>query len=110
MGRNKEKLRAMIRELGDAISDNLIQSDDVQNVLQRIKDHGYQVDLSLAVGVCLYKDHKDHEEHRHHKKGKIQTDSFLPEENADQELRFEINQSDLEFLNSLHIRIDKEIQ
>ena len=64
MGKNKEKLRAMIRELGDAISDNLIQSNDVQNVLQRIKDHGYQVDLSLAIGVCLYKDHRDHKEER----------------------------------------------
>jgi len=101
MGKNKEKLRAMIRELGDAISDNLIQSNDVQNVLQRIKDHGYQIDLSLAVGVCLYKEHRDHKE-------KSRAASPMHEKETDQELRFEINQSDLEFLNSLHIKIDEE--
>jgi hypothetical protein len=109
MGKNKEKLRAMIRELGDAISDNLIQSNDVQNVLQRIKDHGYQVDLSLAVGVCLYKDHREQKDHKDRKE-ESQTASLVPEKEVDQELRFEINQSDLEFLNSLHIKIDKEIQ
>ena len=103
MGKNKEKLRAMIRELGDAISDNLIQSNDVQNALQRIKDHGYQIDLSLAVGVCLYKDHRD-------RKKENQPASFMHEQETDQELKFEINQSDLEFLDSLHIKIDKEIQ
>ncbi len=101
MGKNKEKLRAMIRELGDAISDNLIQSNDVQNVLQRIKDHGYQIDLSLAVGVCLYKEHRDRREG-------IPADFPMHEEETDQELRFEINQSDLEFLNSLHIKIDQD--
>jgi hypothetical protein len=102
MGKNKEKLRAMIRELGEAISDNLIQSNDVQDVLQRIKDHGYQVDLSLAVGVCLYKARKDKDE--------ASTSSPRYEKEAEQEIKFEINQSDLEFLNSLHIKIDNEIR
>ncbi|MEW5801840.1 MAG: hypothetical protein AB1847_07005 [bacterium] len=96
MGKNREKLKAMIRELGEAISDNLIQSNAVQDVLQRIKDHGYHVDLSLAVGVCLYKDHLE----------EGLTASPVPEKK--EELAFEMNQSDLEFLNSLGIRIDKE--
>ncbi|MEW6381784.1 MAG: hypothetical protein AB1611_19585 [bacterium] len=96
MGKNKDKLKAMIRELGDAISDNLIQSNAVQDVLQRIKEHGYHVDLSLAVGVCLYRDQKEDES---------PSASCLPED-ADHELRFEINQHDLEFLNSIRIKLD----
>lgn len=97
MGRNKEKLRAMIRELGEAISDNLIQSDSVQNVLRRIKGQGYHVDLSLAIEVCLYKEHGE------------ESTGILPEKKTDQELKFEINQDDVAFLNSLRIKIDKEI-
>ena len=56
MGKNKEKLRAMIRELGEAISITLVQSDNVQVVLKKIKDRGYHVDLSLAIGVGLYRE------------------------------------------------------
>lgn len=98
MGRNKEKLRAMIRELGEAISDNLIQSDSVQNVLRRIKGQGYHVDLSLAIGVCLYKEQGEDKA------------GILPGKKTDQELKFEINEDDLAFLNSLRIKIDKEIK
>jgi hypothetical protein len=91
---NKEKLRAMIRELGEAISDNLIQSDSVQNILRRIKDEGYHVDLSLAIGVCLYKEQVGQR--------------LRASDESDQELKFEINEDDLAFLNSLRITLDKE--
>lgn len=97
MGKNKEKLGALIRELGEAISGTLIQSNAVQVMLKRIKDQGYQVDLSLAIGVCLYG--KEGEEDP--------ITSSLPE--RDQELRFEFNQNDLEFLNTLRIKLDKKI-
>lgn len=98
MGKNKEKLRAMIRELGEAISLTLVQSDNVQIVLKRIKEQGYHVDLSLAVGVGLYREgHEDDSDI-----------SAAHKENVEKELKFEINQNDLEFLNSLHIKIDKE--
>ena len=98
MGKNKEKLRAMIRELGEAISITLVQSDNVQVVLKRIKERGYHVDLSLAIGVGLYREDQ----------GDGANISAVHEEDVEKELKFEINQNDLEFLNSLHIKIDKE--
>jgi len=98
MGKDKEKLRAMIRELGEAISITLVQSDNVQVVLKKIKDRGYHVDLSLAIGVGLYRE------------GLGDGSDIYPvhEEDVEKELKFEINQNDLEFLKSLHITIDKE--
>ena len=98
MGKNKEKLRAMIRELGEAISITLVQSDNVQVVLKKIKDRGYHVDLSLAIGVGLYREGL----------GDGSDISPAHEEDVEEELKFEINQNDLEFLKSLHIKIDKE--
>jgi len=98
MGENKEKLRAMIRELGEAISITMVQSDSVQVVLKKIKDRGYHVDLSLAIGVGLYREGL----------GDGTDVSPLHEDDIEKELKFEINQNDLEFLNSLHIKIDKE--
>ncbi len=98
MGDNKEKLRAMIRELGEAISNTLVESDAVQIVLKRIKEQGYHIDLSLAIGVGLYKEQQQ----------KSITFPTAPEEDSEKELKYEINQTDLEFLNSLHITIDKK--
>ena len=98
MGKNKEKLRAMIRELGEAISITLVQSDSVQGVLKKIKERGYHVDLSLAIGVGLYREGVEDGSNV----------SAVHEEDVEKELKFEINQNDLEFLNSLHIKIDKE--
>jgi hypothetical protein len=102
MGEDKEKLRAIIRELGEAISNTLVESDSVQIILKRIKEQGYNIDLSLAIGVGLYRDRQ---------KGILNTSLTTHEgthEDMSDELRFEINQKDLEFLNSLHIRIDRE--
>jgi len=99
MGDNKDRLRAMIRELGEAISNTLVDSDTVQIVLKRLKEQGYQVDLSLAIGVGLYREGKETSPN---------TSLVAREGDPDNELKFEINQNDLEFLNSLHIKIDKE--
>ncbi|MGA1874881.1 MAG: hypothetical protein ACMUIA_04680 [bacterium] len=98
MGEDKEKLRAMIRELGEAISNTMVESDSVQIILRRIKEQGYNIDLSLAIGVGLYRDKQ---------KGMLNA-SLTTHEDMGDELRFEINQKDLEFLNSLRIKIDRE--
>jgi len=106
MGEDKEKLRAIIRELGEAISNTLVESDSVQIILKRIKEQGYNIDLSLAIGVGLYRDRQ---------KGILNASLTTHEgthegahEDTGDELRFEINQKDLEFLNSLRIKIDRE--
>ncbi len=102
MEEDKEKLRALIRELGEVISNTLVESGSVQFVLKRIKEEGYNIDLSLAIGVGLYRQRQEDKE------------GFSLAEEDDREndkargMRFEINQDDLEFLNSLHIRIDNE--
>ncbi|MCL6582171.1 MAG: hypothetical protein K6U11_00895 [bacterium] len=106
MGKNKEKLKAMIRELGDAISENLIQSNMVQDVLQRIKEQGYQVDLSLAVGVCLYRQEEEDSLSASYYLAEEESSYRSEEEDDEQKFEFKINRTDLEFLNSLGLRFD----
>lgn len=97
MEKDKDRLKAMIRELGEAISNSLVESDSVQSVLKRIKERGYHVDLSLAIGVGLYREQQEDMD--------LSPSHFSEDENL---LKFEMNQNDLEFLRSLHIKIDKE--
>jgi len=84
-----------MKELGDAINESLSDSEQISEVVSRIKEGGYDIFLVLeaTIGVSKQGEKSD-------KTSLVTTLSTNPE--------FKINDQDLKFLKSLRIKIDEE--
>jgi len=84
-----------MKELGDAINESLSDSEQISEVVSRIKEGGYDIFLVLeaTIGVSKQGEKSD-------KTSLVTTLSTNPE--------FKINDQDLKFLKSLRIKIDDE--
>ena len=47
------KLRAMLKELGDAINDSVSESDRVHETIEKLRDHGYRLFLNLDARIGI---------------------------------------------------------
>lgn len=47
------KLRAMLKELGDAINESVSESDRVNETIERLRDHGYRLFLNLDARIGI---------------------------------------------------------
>ena len=86
-----KRLKSMMRELGDAINSSLSDSEQIAEVISRIKAGGYDVFVVLEATIGFNQQDQDESE--------IQ--QLTP---AD----FEMTPQDLRFLKSLRIRIDED--
>jgi pentose-5-phosphate-3-epimerase len=86
-----------MKELGDAINESLSDSEQISEVVARIKEGGYDIFLVLeaTIGVSKQGEKSD-------KTSLITTLSTNPE--------FKVSDQDLKFLKSLRIKIDEEKQ
>jgi hypothetical protein len=50
------KLRAMLKELGDAINDSVSESDRVHETIEKLRDHGYRLFLNLDARIGIERD------------------------------------------------------
>jgi hypothetical protein len=50
------KLRAMLKELGDAINDSVSESDRVHDTIEKLRDHGYRLFLNLDARIGIERD------------------------------------------------------
>ncbi len=84
-----------MKELGDAINESLSDSEQISEVVSRIKEGGYDIFLVLeaTIGVSKQGEKSD-------KTSLVTTLSTNPE--------FKINDQDLKFLKSLRIKIEEE--
>ena len=84
-----------MKELGDAINESLSDSEQISEVVSRIKEGGYDIFLVLeaTIGVSKQGEKSD-------KTSLVTTLSTNPE--------FKVNDQDLKFLKSLRIKIDEE--
>jgi len=89
------QLKQLMKELGDAINESLSDSEQISEVVSRIKEGGYDIFLVLeaTIGVSKQGEKSD-------KTSLVTTLSTNPE--------FKINDQDLKFLKSLRIKIDEE--
>ncbi len=53
MRRMDAKLRAMLKELGDAINDSVSESDRVNETIEKLRDHGYRLYLNLDARIGI---------------------------------------------------------
>lgn len=87
------RLKGLMKELGEAINSSLSDSDEIAEVISRIKAGGYDVFLVLEATIGLNQRDGDTVERR-----PIRT----PRSAAD----FRVTSQDVKFLKSLRIRVD----
>ena len=86
-----KRLKSMMRELGDAINNSLSDSEQIADVISRIKAGGYDVFVVLEATI-----------------GFNQHDPNEPEATQSSPADVQMTAQDLKFLKSLRIRADED--
>ena len=95
-GQVDQQLKQLMNELGAAINESLANSEQIAEVVSRIKDGGYDIFLVLEATIGVSKQGDKPSE----KTSLVTTLSS----NAD----LKISEQDLKFLKSLRIKLDEE--
>ena len=85
-----------MKELGDAINESLSDSEQISEVVSRIKEGGYDIFLVLEATIGVSKQGEKSPE----KTSLVSTISSNPE--------LKVSDQDLKFLKSLRIKIEEE--
>jgi hypothetical protein len=91
------RLKNLMKELGEAINDSLSESDQIAEVIARIKAGGYDVFLVLEATIGFNKQEEETAASRVAGTSRA-SDGSDPE--------FRVNTSDVKFLKSLRISLD----
>ena len=85
-----------MKELGDAINESLSDSDQIAEVVSRIKEGGYDIFLVLEATIGVSK------------QGETTTDKSSIVSTVPSNAEFKVNDQDVKFLKSLRIKIEEE--
>jgi hypothetical protein len=91
-----QQLKQLMKELGEAINGSLSDSEQIAEVVARIKEGGYDIFLVLEATIGVSKQG----EHSTDKTSLVSTLTTNPE--------LKISDQDLKFLKSLRIKLDEE--
>ena len=91
-----QQLKQLMKELGEAINESLADSDQIAEVVSRIKDGGYDIFLVLEATIGVSRPGDKTED----KTSMVTTLSSNPE--------LKVSDQDLKFLKSLRIKIEDE--
>jgi len=104
-----DHLRAMLKELGQAINESISGSGRVHDSIQKIRDEGYNLYMVLDAKVGVNK----REGRSRSRRGAAALASAEPEEEtstASERAAFRINLKDLRFLKSLGIDPTRKVR
>jgi pentose-5-phosphate-3-epimerase len=90
------QLKQLMKELGDAINESLSDSEQISEVVSRIKEGGYDIFLVLEATIGVSKQGEKVPD----KTSLVTTMSSNPE--------LKVSDQDLKFLKSLRIKIDQD--
>ena len=90
------QLKQLMKELGDAINESLSDSEQISEVVSRIKEGGYDIFLVLEATIGVSKQGEKSPD----KTSLVTTMSSNPE--------LKVSDQDLKFLKSLRLKIDEE--
>ena len=90
------QLKQLMKELGDAINESLSDSEQISEVVSRIKEGGYDIFLVLEATIGVSKQGEKSQD----KTSLVSTMSTNPE--------FKMNDQDMKFLKSLRIKIEED--
>lgn len=91
-----QHLKHLMKELGEAINESLADSEQIADVVSRIKDGGYDIFLVLEATIGVSKPGEKTEDKT----------SMVTALTSNPELK--INDQDLKFLKSLRIKIEDD--
>jgi hypothetical protein len=89
-----QRLKQLMKELGEAINESLSDSEQIAEVISKIKAGGYDVFLVLEATIGFNK----------HEEQSAAGPSLVTTRNGDPD--FKVNAQDVKFLKSLRISID----
>ena len=95
-GQVDQQLKQLMKELGEAINESLADSEQIADVVSRIKSGGYDIFLVLEATIGVSKQG----EQPPNKTSLVTTLSSNPE--------LKVSEQDLKFLKSLRIKIDED--
>ena len=91
------QLKQLMKELGEAINESLADSDQIAEVVSRIKDGGYDIFLVLEATIGVSKPGEKNPD----KTSLVTTLTTNPE--------FKVSDQDVKFLKSLRIKIEDDV-
>ena len=91
------RLKKLMKELGEAINGSLSESEQIAQVIAKIKEQGYDIFLVLEATIGVSKQG----EKAGDKTSLVTTLTSNP--------TFKVNDQDLKFLKSLRIKIDEDV-
>jgi hypothetical protein len=91
-----QQLKQLMKELGEAINESLSDSDQIAEVVSRIKEGGYDIFLVLEATIGVSK------------QGEKTTDKTSVISTLPSNAEFKVNDQDVKFLKSLRIKIEEE--
>jgi pentose-5-phosphate-3-epimerase len=92
-----QQLKQLMKELGEAINETLADSEQIAEVVSKIKDGGYDIFLVLEATIGVSK------------QGDKATDKTSLVTTLTSNPEFKISDQDLKFLKSLRIKIDEDV-
>jgi len=92
-----QQLKQKMKELGEAINESLADSDQIAEVVSRIKEGGYDIFLVLEATIGVSK------------QGEKSGDKASLVTTLTSNPTFKVNDQDLKFLKSLRIKIDEDV-
>ncbi len=91
------QLKRLIKELGEAINGSLSESEQIAQVIAKIKDEGYDIFLVLEATIGF--NHRDEE-------GRARAPELVGSRRKSSDPEFTITAHDVRFLKSLRISVD----
>jgi hypothetical protein len=91
-----QQLKQLMKELGEAINESLSDSEEIAEVVSRIKEGGYDIFLVLEATIGVSKQGEKAAD----KTSLVTTITTNPE--------FKVNDQDLKFLKSLRIKVEEK--
>ena len=101
-----DRLRELLRELGDAINESISGSTDVNDRIQRIRDEGYNLFVVLDATIGLRRTDGEEGDEEITTTQEIRQTLALPGADA----QFRINVNDLQFLRSVGIDPTRKVK
>jgi uncharacterized protein (UPF0335 family) len=89
-----QQLQKLMKQLGDAINESLSDSDQIAEVISRIKSGGYDVFLVLEATIGF------------NRRDEMEAEESSVSSGRKSDPDFKVNQQDVKFLKSLRISID----
>ena len=91
-GADRLEMKELVMRLAEAINHTIAESEEVRHVIDAIHDEGFGVEVSLAACIGLFRPQA----------GPDKTDAV----HVKSEMKFELDEMDLDFLKSLRLRIE----